>query len=139
MLFSLGRVPRGQNRRWRIPVIAIAAPSVGFLASHASAGEVIEFQVFCLGMFSVVATELFDIAGVVSASDPNGYPILEYSFVDREINPDGGRFYYAGVEMPQGVWFTVPAAMLDLVQYKAALYGTAEESPAIKPVPSSNV
>ena len=76
--------------------------------------------------FSVVATELVSLAPLVDAFDPDGYPILEYMFVNRSQDVNGGKLIFNGMEMPDATWFPVAADELEFLQYRGALYGKNE-------------
>ena len=43
------------NARWRWLIIALASPLLGVVCSIAADGELLEFQVFCLGIIGVVS------------------------------------------------------------------------------------
>lgn len=76
--------------------------------------------------FSVVALETVSVAPFVSASDPDGYPILEYLFVDRSADIFGSSLIFKGQVMAPGVWFPVQADELDQLSYRGAQYGKSE-------------
>jgi hypothetical protein len=76
--------------------------------------------------FSVVAFETIGISQFVSASDPDGYPITEYMFVNRSQDINGGQLIFRGAAIPDAVWFPVAAEDLQFLEYRAARYGKAE-------------
>jgi len=76
--------------------------------------------------FSVVALESVAMSPFVSATDPDGYPILEYLFVDRSADIFGSSLIFKDVEMPAGVWFSVQADELNDLRYRGAQYGKSE-------------
>ncbi len=76
--------------------------------------------------FDVLSTETVNMADVVSATDPDGYPILEYMFVDRLANVNGGHFVFKGVRMPSATFFRVQADELQFLKYQGGQFGQAE-------------
>ncbi|MCP4081122.1 MAG: hypothetical protein GY819_07540 [Planctomycetaceae bacterium] len=76
--------------------------------------------------FLVVATESVSLAPFVDAFDPDGYPILEYMFVNRSQDIYGGKLIFNGMEMPDATWFPVAADELEFLSYRGALYGKGE-------------
>lgn len=66
---------------------------------------------------SILSSEGLIVSNFVSASDPDGYPISRYLFVDRSFNTYGGFFSLAGVKQTSGVWFEVAAADLSKLRY----------------------
>ena len=74
----------------------------------------------------VTALESIAVDGFVSASDPDGYPILEYMFIDGIADPFGGYFSLFGVQMPSVTWFSVLPEELPFLRYHGAQYGTSE-------------
>lgn len=66
---------------------------------------------------SVLSSEGLLVSSFVSASDPDGYPIQKFLFVDRSFNQFGGFFSLEGVRQASAVWFEVPASQLSKLRY----------------------
>ncbi len=75
----------------------------------------------------VTALERVPVADFISAFDPDGFPILEYRFIDGSADPNGGYFALNGVRMPSVTWFSVAPNQLGSLEYVGALYGTQEQ------------
>ncbi len=76
--------------------------------------------------FGVTGNEVIAVKDLIVASDPDGYPIQKYRFLDREAYSTSGYFVLNGVAQQQGTWFTVNAADLDALYYVAAAYQQTE-------------
>lgn len=74
----------------------------------------------------VTALELISVDNFVSAFDPDGYPILEYMFIDGNNDPFGGFFSLFGTSMAQGDWFSITPDELPFLRYHGAQYGNTE-------------
>ncbi len=74
----------------------------------------------------VTALETVNVGDFISAYDPDGYPILEYMFIDGINDPNGGYFSLFGTAMPSVVWFTVQPDELPFLKYHGNQFGTSE-------------
>ncbi len=77
---------------------------------------------------SVLANEKRSLDGLFEASDPDGYPISRYRFVDRSFNTNGGYFEIDGVRQASAKWFYVNAPDLDKVEYVSGSWGPQSEN-----------
>lgn len=75
---------------------------------------------------NVVALEAVRLSDFVSASDPNGYPILEYLVNDTSADPNGGYFSLFGTRLASATWHSVTPTEFANLFYHGALYGTSE-------------
>ncbi len=66
---------------------------------------------------SILSSEGLLVTNIVQSTDPDGYPITKYLFVDRSLNASGGFFSLNGVAQPSGAWFQVTAAELPFLRY----------------------
>lgn len=66
---------------------------------------------------SILSSEGLLVSDFVHATDPDGYPIQKFLFVDRSLNPGGGFFSIAGVVQASGAWFSINASDLGLLRY----------------------
>ncbi len=76
--------------------------------------------------FTVLATEIVDVAPFINAFDPDGFPIVSYRFVERRHDPNGGGFLFRGEEVNPGEFFDVAADELQFLQYRGGTYDTFE-------------
>ncbi len=118
--------------------LVISAESIGIQAfdgqfwSTASYGDVntvaanVRQPIVSASNFSVTGFEGLAVDGLVSASDPDGYAITKFRFVDRSTNSTGGFFSFNGIAQTSGVWFEVPAAQLSLLRYIGGQVGESE-------------
>jgi hypothetical protein len=79
-----------------------------------------------LASTSVLSPESISIDSLITASDPDGYPITKFLLVDRLSNSNGGYFTVNGVIKPSAVWFEVPANQLSNVRYVGGQFGQSE-------------
>jgi serralysin len=77
----------------------------------------VRVPIITAGNTSVLSSESLVINQLVSAVDPDGYPIQKYLFVDRSFGPGSGFFLLNGVLQPSATWFQVNAADLPFLRY----------------------
>ncbi len=75
---------------------------------------------------TVVALEFVRLSDFISASDPNGYPILEYLVNDTSADPNGGYFSLNGTKLASATWHSITPLQFSNIYYHGALYGTSE-------------
>jgi hypothetical protein len=98
---------------------------VALIAMHSAVANT-SAPIVAASNIPVVAYEEVALTGLVSASDPDGWPIIRYQFRDRATNPNSGFFELNGVAQAQNTWFFVEADQFTSLRYVGALNGQSE-------------
>ncbi len=75
---------------------------------------------------SVLGFEGLIVSSLFSATDPDGYAIQKYKFIDFNASSNSGYFLLNGVKQPSAVLFDVPAQQLSTLRYFGGATGGAE-------------
>ena len=72
----------------------------------------------------------------VTFADPDGDPVDQLLFVDRQLNQNGGHFLLNGVRLPSATFFSVTPAQLFDLEYRGGTFGPQTEDLSV--IPFSN-
>ena len=76
--------------------------------------------------FSIQSSEAQKVEELLTATDPDGYPMTKYAFVDRSGNHNGGFFSLRGVRLASARWHQIDADDLPFLRYIGGQFAQTE-------------